>query len=134
MAGKTGSGFDGSKWYANKMHRRTKAALREKEQAFCAEHENDTREDLLVYLVSQARELKHPPRAIEVLGASLICRRFGSWAAAMKAAGFSRACGPQELSRTRLYREEYERQQELYRREKNERKMTEKNTKTNGGG
>lgn len=122
MGRKTGSGFNGSKWYANLIHKRTKKALQAADEAFILSHEEDTDEELLAYLTEVAAELKHPPRMIEVTGAELLCRRFGSWERTMSLAGYDHAYGPAKLTNTRRYKEEYKRQQELYRQEKKEKK------------
>ena len=112
--------FNGQQWYKALIHKRTKTALKAREEAFIREHETDSDEELLRVIVKRAQELHHPPRAVEVLGASLICRRFGSWTAAMQRAGYDYAVGPKEFTHSKLYRDEYVRQQELYRKEKAE--------------
>ena len=48
----------------------------------------------------------------------------------MKKAGFSYAIGPKELIRSKRYKEEYARQEKLYRQEK----QAEKRKKRDGGG
>ena len=118
--------FDGQLWYEKKMNERTKAALEEKEEAFIKEHANDSDSQLLAVIRNRARELGHSPRAVEVIGAGLICERFGSWAAALNKAGLGFPTGALRLKDSRLYRQEYARQQELYRAERDARKERER--------
>ena len=118
--------FDGQLWYENKMFERTKAALKEKEEEFIKEHANDSDDQLLAVIKARAGELGHPPRAVEVIGATLICERFGSWGAALEAADLGFPTGASRLRDSQLYKREYARQQELYRMEWDARKEREK--------
>lgn len=117
--------FDGQLWYEKTMDKRTRAALKEKEEAFIKEHADDSDNQLLAVIRNRAGELGHSPRAVEVIGAGLICERFGSWAAALTKAGLGFPTGAIRLRDSKLYRQEYVRQQELYRAEKDARKERE---------
>ena len=126
MGDSHGNRFDGQLWYEKKMDERTKAAMKEKEEAFIKEHANDSDSQLLAVIRNRARELGHSPRAVEVIGAGLICERFGSWAAALTKAGLGFPTGAVKLRNSRLYHQEYIRQQELYRAERDARKERER--------
>jgi hypothetical protein len=121
-----GRRFNGQRWYEKKINGRTKAALQLREEEFIQAHAADSLEMLAAYLRREAEELGHSPRAVEILGSYYIGSRFGSWAKALQAAGLSYPTGPSRLSLTRLYREEYERQQEIWRIEKEEKKELQK--------
>ncbi len=117
--------FDGQLWYRKTMDKRTRAVLKEKEEVFREEHKNDSDEELLAVIQKRARELGHSPRAVEVIGAGLICERFGSWATALTSAGLGFPSGATKFRNSRLYQQEYIRQQELYRAERDARKERE---------
>ncbi|MBQ6602386.1 MAG: hypothetical protein IJH99_03175 [Eubacterium sp.] len=110
--------FDGQRWYERQLRKRTREALAERNRIFEQEHRNATDMELIEVIRSRAEQLGHIPRSVEVIGATLICSRFGSWADALMAAGFSYPRGPKNLTDSQLYKEEYARQQEIYRAEK----------------
>ena len=119
-------GFDGQKWYERQIDKRTKEALKQREEEFLLKHKNDSNDRLIAVIRARARELGHPPRAVEVIGAGLICERFGSWAEALKAADLGFPTGASRLRDSCLYRQEYARQRELYRKERDARKERER--------
>ena len=122
-----GRQFDGSQWYLRIMDSRTRAALRQQDEEFIRQHADDTEEQLLAWVAYHADRLGHAPQMCEVPGAGMIGTRFGSWRAALRRVGHPAPEGTPELRRSRRYREEYARQQELYRAEKREK--TEKRMK-----
>ena len=56
-------------------------------------HAGDTDEQLISYVKSCARELGHSPMSKEVLGATYIAKRFGSWALVLMLADLPLPCG-----------------------------------------
>ena len=66
---------------------RIKAALEEKERNFAAAHSESSREELSGYLRACADSLGHTPGPMEIIGSRVILERFGTWTAAVDAAG-----------------------------------------------
>ena len=122
MSYNCGSNFDPNYWYETMMDRRTREALREQRAAFEAEYKDASNEALLAVVRKRAGELGHTPHMAEVLGAGLMCRRFGSWRQTLDLVGLSHPCGADRLKDTKLYKTEYVRQQQLYRAEKQAKK------------
>jgi hypothetical protein len=100
-------------------------ALEEQEDFFEHVHGQDTDEALILYLQDSARELGYSPRYKEVIGWRFLEQRFGSWNEALQKAGLIPA--PQ-YPVTKLPRilEETEKQKELYRQKKAEKKLKHK--------
>jgi len=97
-------------------------ALTEQEDLFEQDHGQDSEEELIGYLQDCAGELGYAPRYKEVIGWRLMEQRFGSWNEALQRAGMTSAprCPVTKLPRIR---EVTEKQKELYRRKKAEKKL-----------
>ena len=97
-------------------------ALEAQEEKFEREHMEDSADMLLGYLRGCAAELGYVPRYKEVVGWRLIELRFGSWNVALQLAGLPAAarCPANQLPRILV---ETEKQKELYRRRKAEKKQ-----------
>ena len=117
-----GSSFNTEYWYHTTMDKRTRQALQERQAAFEAKCQNAGDDVLLTTIKARAGELGYTPFPVEVIGAALICRRFGSWHRALYAAELSPPRGASKLEDSKLYKAEYLRQQKLYRAEKQEKK------------
>ena len=117
-----GSNFDTEHWYHTTMDKRTKQALQERTDAFEAEHKAADDEVLIAAVKRRAQELGYTPFPAEVIGAALICQRFGSWQRVLRAAGLAPPHGASRLVDSKLYKTEYINQQKLYRSEKQEKK------------
>lgn len=100
-------------------------ALEEQEALFEQEHGQDPDEGLICYLQDWTRELGYTPRFKEIVGWRLLEQRFGTWNEALHRAGLT---PPPRYPVTKLPRilAETERQQELYRRKKAEKKRKNK--------
>ena len=100
-------------------------ALEEQEDAFAQIHEQDTDEALLLYLQARARELGYSPRYKEIIGWRLLEQRFGGWNEVLQKAGLmpSTKCPVTKLPRIM---EETEKQKELYRQKRAEKKQRNK--------
>lgn len=66
---------------------RIKAALEAKESDFAAAYSEASREELSGYLRACADSLGHTPGPMEIIGSRVILERFGTWTAAVDAAG-----------------------------------------------
>ena len=100
-------------------------ALEEQEALFERDHGQDPDEELLAYLRTCAGELGYSPRYKEIIGWRLLEQRFGGWNEALQKAGLPPAarCPVTKIPRILA---ETERQQELYRRKKAEKKLKNK--------
>ena len=112
--------FNGSEWYNKTIEKRTLDALRAQDAETAAWYAAMSPEALLHVVRARAEELGHPPHMAEVAGAAAIAEVFGNWRSVLRAAGCGWPEGSAVLARTRRYREEYARQQELYRAERAE--------------
>ncbi len=110
--------FNGYEWYRRKMEQRTRAVLKKQDETFERLHGEDSDEELLRHVHAVAKALGHAPQMCEVPGAQSVASRFGSWRAVLRRLGYAYPAGSPELVRSRRYREEYARQQELYRAER----------------
>ncbi len=118
--------FDGSAWYLREMDRRTRAALKRQEDQAEAAIAGEDDVVLLARVRERAEALGHAPQMNEVPGARAIAERIGGWPGVLRRLGYTAPEGTPKLSRSHRYREEYARQQELYRerkREKEDRRM-----------
>ena len=131
MGHNRGNGFDTQRWYEATMDRRTREALHRRIEEYERDHEDDSSGALLDAIRKRAAELGYVPYPAECLGARMIVERFGSWARAVKLAGLPSPRGPRRLNETRLYREEYRRQQKLHRAER-ERKRADRRAASRG--
>lgn len=96
-------------------------ALEEQEREFAREHSMDSDEALLAYIRESAEELGYSPRYKEIIGWKLLEYRFGEWNSALQSAGLSPSV---KYPITKLPRilEETEKQKEIYRQKKAEKK------------
>ena len=100
-------------------------ALEDQENAFERIHGQDTDEILLLHLHEHTKVLGYAPRYKEIVGWRLIEQRFGSWSVALQRAGLTptQRCPVTKLPRIIA---ETEKQQEIYRMRKAEKKMKNK--------
>ena len=100
-------------------------ALEEQENAFEQAHEQDSDESLFLYLQEHTKVLGYAPRYKEIIGWRLLEQRFGGWNEALQRAGLtpSQRCPVTKLPRIIA---ETEKQQELYRQKKAEKKLKNK--------
>jgi len=100
-------------------------ALEEQEDLFEQAHGQDTDEELILYLQVCTKELGYSPRYKETIGWRLLEQRFGGWNEALQKANLipSVRCPVTKLPRIL---EETEKQKELYRRKKAEKKLKNK--------
>ena len=108
--------------YEGTIRRMVTQALKEQEEIFRREHETDTDGQLISYLRKCAMELKHVPWPGEVLGGTVITERFGSWESALAAANLQRPKGLNKPGTFLRVKQEEERQKEIYRQRKVEKK------------
>lgn len=138
MSYNRGNNFDGQSWYESEMHARTQTALQRRQEEYEREHRRDDDRELLRLLQEQARAVRGPLFPTEFLGSELYIKRFGSWERALYIAGLPVPYGVKRRRDTRLYREEYARQQKLYRAERDakravrHRKLIERDMKAAG--
>lgn len=92
------------------------------EQNFEQEHGEDSQQQLIQWLHQQAEALGRSPKYKEIVGWRLFDQRFGSWNAALEAAGLPYA-GKYPVTKLPRYIEEELRQKELYRQKKAEKKL-----------
>lgn len=109
--------------YEGAIRKMVTQALEAKEEAFRKEHGEDTDGQLITYLRQCAEELQRTPWPGEILGGTVIAERFGSWEKALMAANLPRPKTENKPSTfLRILREE-ERQKEVYRQRKAEKKI-----------
>ena len=104
---------------------RVSSEKEEQENSFEQEHSQDTEEELYQYLRDCTRILGYAPRYKEVVGWRIMEQRFGCWNEALQKAGVtpSQRCPVTKLPRIQ---EVTEKQKELYRQKKAEKKMKNK--------
>ena len=108
--------------YEATIRRMVQEALEQQELEFRQQHGEDPDEQLLAYLRTCAFRLHHTPWPGEIAGGQLIQERFGSWNRALAQARLPRP-GTANLSRSfARYRQEEQRQRELYKKKKAEKK------------
>ena len=108
--------------YEAAIRRLVQEALDRQEGTFRQQHQDDTDEQLLAYLRSRAAALGHTPWPGEILGGTLIQGRFGSWERAL---ALARLPAPRTPNQPRCFarvRRETDRQKEIYRQRKAEKK------------
>ena len=108
--------------YEAAIRRMVEEAMEVQEQEFACSHEHDSDEQLESCLRTCARVIGHSPWRREIVGGSLIERRFGSWENALRSAGLPMPSHPDKLAAFARYQEEVARQKELYRQKKAEKK------------
>ena len=98
-------------------------ALEQQEQEFRERHKEDTDTELLMYLRTCASRLHHTPWPGEIVGGKLILERMGSWDRAVMLAKLPAPSGPNQQKHFARVQEETERQKEVYRKRKAEKKI-----------
>ena len=104
--------------YEATIKRMVTEALEAQEQEFAMNRGGDSDEQLLEYLRFCARLLGHTPWPREIVGGSLIARRFGTWQAALQKARLPAPSTPDKVTGFARYQKETERQKALYREKK----------------
>lgn len=108
--------------YKATIRRMVQQALDQQESDFRQQHAGDTEKDLLLYLREQAMKIQHTPWPGEIVGGSLILERLGSWERAVALAQLPVPAGKNHPGEFARVMEETERQKELYRKRKAEKK------------
>ena len=109
--------------YDATIRRMVQEALDQQEQEFGQQHEQDTADQLLSYLRSCAIRLHHTPWPGEIIGGSYIQQRFGSWERTLALARLPAPKHPNQVKAFRRVKEEEEKQKEIYRCRKAEKKV-----------
>ena len=109
--------------YEATIRRMVQQVLEDQEQEFREQHEKDTDLELLMYLRSCAMRLHHTPWPGEILGGRLILERMGSWERAVMLAKLPAPRGQNQQKNFARVQEETERQKEIYRKRKAEKKI-----------
>ena len=104
--------------YEATIKRMVNEALAAQEQEFTANRSADSDAQLLGYLCFCAGMLGHTPWPREIVGGSLIEKRFGTWQIALLKAKLPKPSIPDKTSGFARYQEETLRQKELYREKK----------------
>lgn len=121
--------FDAENWRDQKIAQRTKDALAARDAAFAEKHAETPLRELAKYLNQCANSLRHSPAPCEIDGGAFIEQRFGSWDAALRAAGLMPA-RMMKLNNTLRYKQERAVQEPLFlaeRKEQKRQKQIEKN-------
>ena len=108
----------GNNYHDKLIKIRVNKALAKKEAQFAEDHKNDTDQELIFYLHTQALLIHHTPRKREIIGWRYISERFGGWELAISKSGLKpcRDAGP--ISECALYKEETALQEKLYKEHK----------------
>ena len=109
--------------YDATIKRMVNEVLEVQEQEFFRNRGNDRDEQLLAYLRLCAKALGHTPWPREIIGGIIIEQWFGSWENAIKKARLPNPTTPNKLSCFARYLEETERQKEIYRKKKADKKQ-----------
>lgn len=109
--------------YEATIRRMVQQALEDQEQEFREQHEENTDQELLMYLRSCAMRLHHTPWPGEIVGGRLILERMGSWERAVMLAKLPAPRGQNQQKNFVRIQEETERQKEIYRKRKTEKKI-----------
>ena len=104
--------------YEATIKRMVNEALEAQEQEFAQNRGSDSDEQLLTYLQFCTQLLGHTPWPREIVGGSLIEKRFGTWQIALIKANLPKPSTPDKTSGFARYQEETQRQKELYREKK----------------
>ena len=109
--------------YEATIRRMVTQALQAQEQQFRQTHEQDTDEQLLKLIRDWASDHGYTPWPDELEGGSYLTERFGSWEHLIGLAGLKPPTHPNRQQSFARVIEETERQKELYRRKKTEKKQ-----------
>ena len=104
--------FDGRNWFEQQIAKRTQAALAAQDAVFAEQHAGDSLPELAAYVSRCAAQWNHAPAPCEIEGGSYIARRFGSWEAALAAAGLSSAYKIPRNGENRRYQKEKARERQ----------------------
>ena len=104
--------------YEATIKRMVNEALEAQEQEFAQNRGSDSDEQLLAYLQFCTQLLGHTPWPREIVGGSLIEKRFGTWQTAIVKAKLPMPTTPDKLVGFARYQEEEERQKAQYREKK----------------
>ena len=110
--------FDGSIWYRREMDRRTRVVLKKQDEHAETLYMGEDVGALLDHVRARAMAIGHAPQMNEVPGSRAIAERLGGWLKVLRRLGYKYPAGSARMDRTHRYREEYARQQEMYREEK----------------
>jgi len=99
-------------------HQRALEVLRQQENEFAEQHQNDSDEELLAYIREFAQRLKYTPNMCEIIGGEYISGRFNGWNKAVRLAGLPepRSNPPKPFNRL-IYLDELKRQRQLAEKE-----------------
>ena len=109
--------------YEATIRRMVQEALEQQEQEFREQHKEDTDVELLMYLRAYAIRLHHTPWPGEIVGGKLILERIGSWERAVMLAKLPAPRTANQQKNFARVQEETERQKEVYRKRKAEKKI-----------
>ena len=109
--------------YDGAIRKMVALALEAREEEFRKEHSDDTNGQLIAYLRQCTVELQHTPWPGEILGGTVIVQRFGSWEKALSAARLPPPRGENKPSTFLRVQQEEQRQKEIYRQRKAEKKI-----------
>ena len=109
--------------YEATIRRMVQEALEQQEQEFREQHKEDTDQELLMYLRVCAIRLHHTPWPGEIVGGKLILERIGSWERAVMLAKIPAPRTANQQKNFARVQEETERQKEVYRKRKAEKKI-----------
>lgn len=123
MSQRGGPPIDFEAWAKNQVAKRAKAALEERDAVFAAQYAEAPLSELAQYLIRCAHSLGHSPSPAEIDGGEFIARRFGGWAAAMRAASLPMPASLRKVNETARYRVEKVRQEPLFRAERRRKKQ-----------
>ena len=104
--------------YDATIKRMVKEALEAQEQEFAQNRGGDSNEQLLSYLQFCAKALGHTPWPREIVGGSVIEKRFGSWETALAKANLPKPVTQDKVTGFARYIEETQRQKVIYREKK----------------
>ena len=109
--------------YESVINNRTTQSLRKQEQEFAELHRDDSDKTLLEYVLREALKLGHTPGEKEIVGWSYLIARFGSWNDVLEKTSLSKYKSDFPVCTNTLRLAETERQKELYRERKREKKI-----------
>ena len=101
-------------YYEATIRRMVNKSIEEQERQFEQEHGGDADGALLDYLRCAAQTLGHTPHERELLGGSVIAKRFCAWEYAIQKADLPPAYTPDKISRFDRYIKEEEIQKQRY--------------------
>ncbi len=105
-------------WRANQVRKRTLKYFQELSDRFAEEHGKDTDEQLIEYVRQYALSLRRMPKPLEVPGGLYIERRLNRWLEFADEFGVVGYDPDYKDISCAVYRNEYKRQEELFREER----------------